>query len=305
MTTALSAPTTAAKLASRLKGKDPKTAEVTKPKILIYGAPGVGKTFTSLDWPSVYYIDTEGGANLPHYTDKLKAAGGAYLGPEDGANDFETIIAQMQALASEEHGYRTLVIDSITKPFVSAITAEAERLGDKDAFGASKKPAIALTRRVIDWLDRLPMNVIIIAHERPEWGIDAKGERAQVGITYDAYEKLAYELHLVLHVQKRGRDRVAIVKKSRLTGFPEGETIPWTFNEIAARYGRDVIEKKQAALVLATPEQVRKLQKLIQAVKVEEEVLAKWRTKARVENWSEMTAAQIEPCIAHLEGKLA
>ena len=69
-------------MASKLKAIAPKAAEPSKPKMLIYGKPGVGKTWAALDFPSVYYMDTEGGADLEHYTDKLLAAGGMYFGPE-------------------------------------------------------------------------------------------------------------------------------------------------------------------------------------------------------------------------------
>lgn len=289
---------------SKLKAKDPKQAAPAKPKILIYGAAGVGKTWGSLDWPGVYYIDTEGGANLPHYTDKLKAAGGVYLGPEDGSNDFDLINDQVAALSTSDHPYRTLVIDSVSKPFNTAIGAESERLGDKDAFGASKKPAVAACRRLIDRLDRLPMSAILIAHEKPEWGVDEKGQRAEVGKTYDAYEKFAYELHLILHIQKRGRDRVATIKKSRLTGFPEGTTIPWTFDEIATRYGRDVIEAKAAPLVLATPEQLAELNGLLSTLKVEDDLVGKWLEKSKAASLADMTTAQVAACIEHLKKKL-
>ena len=84
---------------TRLKAVVPKAAEPSKPKMLIYGAPGVGKTWGALDFPGVYYIDTEGGADLAHYTAKLDAAGGVYLGPDQGAQSFDTIIDQVDALA--------------------------------------------------------------------------------------------------------------------------------------------------------------------------------------------------------------
>ena len=288
---------------NKLRAKDPKLAAPAKPKILIYGAPGVGKTFTSLDWPSVYYIDTEGGANLPHYTDKLKAAGGVYLGPEDGSNDFAMINEQIAALTSQEHDFRTLVIDSISKTFNTTVGAEAERLGAKDAFGASKKPAVAASRRMVDRLDRLPMNAIIIAHEKPEWGTKENGDRVEIGKTFDADEKLGYELHLVLYVQRRGKSRVAVVKKSRLTGFPEGETIPWNYAEIAERYGRDIIERKAAPLVIATPEQVAEFNALVSMIKIDAETITRWLNKAKAEAPEDFTSDQIQACINTLKDK--
>ena len=237
----------------RLKAVDPKAAEPSKPKVLIFGKPGVGKTWTALDFPSVYYIDTEGGADLQHYTDKLKASGGMYLGPEQGSTSFETLIEQITALATEKHHFRTVVIDSITKLFLLEIAREAERLGDKNAFGADKKPAVAYMRRLVSWLTRLDMNVILIAHEKVVWGKDEKGVQTVIGETFDAWDKLEYELHLCLNIIKTGSTRRALVRKSRLTGFPDSDTFKWSYEEFASRYGRDVMETEAKQVELATP----------------------------------------------------
>lgn len=288
---------------SKLKAKDPSAAEPSKPKILIFGKPGVGKTWTSIEFPKVYYIDTEGGANLKHYTDKLKAAGGSYMGPEDGSLDFEEVIEQFTALATEKHDYKTVVVDSITKLFNTAIADEAERLGEKNAFGADKKPAIAYMRRLVSWTNRLDMNVIFVAHEKPLWGLDAKGERSQIGDTYDAWEKLEYELHLNLHIQKRGASRVAVVKKSRLTGFPDATTLPWAYPEFAERYGRDIIERGAAQIVLATSEQVAEVTRLLAVVRTPDEDVAKWFNKAGVTAFSEMEQSTVNKIITYLKAK--
>jgi len=93
---------------SKLKAVKPKTAEPSKPKILVFGKAGVGKTFTSLDFPKCYYIDAENGASRSHYTDKLDKAGGVYLGVEQGSQDFSEVIEQVKALATEKHEYKTL-----------------------------------------------------------------------------------------------------------------------------------------------------------------------------------------------------
>lgn len=288
---------------SKLRAVTPKAAEPSKPKCLIYGRPGVGKTWAALDFPSVFYIDTEGGADLAHYTDKLERAGGMYLGPAQGSLSFETVLEQIKALATEEHGFRTLVIDSVSKLFNSEIADEAERLGDKDVFGASKKTAIAYMRQMVSWLQRIDMNVVLIAHEKSEWGM-VRGQRSEIGATFDAWDRLGYELHLILHIVKDGNKRGAKVGKSRLLGFPEGQTFPWSYAEFSQRYGRDVIEQQSVPIVLATQAQVAELTRLLDTVKLPEGTTDKWLKKAEVDGWHEMTSDVIGKCIASLKAKL-
>lgn len=285
-------------MVSRLRAVDPKQAEPSKPKIVIYGKPGVGKTWTALDFPSVYYIDTEGGANLPHYTDKLKESGGVYFGPEHGSLDFDCVIEQVQALATEKHSFKTLVIDSITEIFNLEIAKEAELLGEKDAFGASKKPAIAHMRRLISWLKRINMNVIIVAHEKTEW---KNGK--QVGETFDAWEKLEYQLHLCLNIMKLGNKRIAKVRKTRLQGFEDASTLPWTYKEFAQRYGKDVIEKQGESLVLATEEQINEFNTLDKLFNLLPEQKNKWLKAADVEKFEEMDFNKMQSIIEHVKAK--
>lgn len=288
-----------ARKASKLKAVAPKSAEPSKPKILIFGKPGVGKTWASLDFPACYYIDTEGGANLSHYTDKLAKANGVYFGVDEGSQSFANVIEQIKALATEDHPYKTVIIDSISKIFNNEIAAEAERLGDKDAFGASKKPAVALTRRLISWIDRLDMNVILIAHEKPVWANDK-----QIGVTYDAWDKLEYELHLNLNIVKQGESRKAIVKKSRLLGFPDSSNFDWSYQKFAELYGRDIIERQGKRIELATPEQIGEIQKLLEVVKLSESTQDKWISENR-ESLAEIEKEKAEKIITHLKGKIA
>lgn len=291
------------KRASKLKAVAPKAAEPSKPKILIFGKPGVGKTWGALDFPSCYYIDTEGGADLGHYTSKLEKAGGAYFGLEQGSGSFEAVIDQVKALATEEHSYKTLVIDSISKIFGSIIAREEERLGDKDVFGASKKPAVTLTRQLISWIDKIDMNVILIAHEKALWGKDSKGNPAQIGVTFDAWEKLEYELHLNLNIMKQGDSRKAMIKKSRLIGFPDATSFDWSYVKFAELYGKDVIERQGKRIELASPEQIAEVSKLLEVVKLSESTQDKWIADNK-DNLSEVEATKINNIILHLKGKI-
>lgn len=284
---------------SRLKAVDPQVAEPQKPKILIFGKAGVGKTWMSLEFPNVYYIDTEGGASREQYIEKLKKAGGVYFGPDQGAQSFESVIEELKTLATEEHHYKTVVIDSISKLYNNEIFKEADRLGNKDAFGASKKPATNLTRKLINWIDRIDMNVVIIAHEKPAWE-----KQEQVGYTFDAWDKLEYELDLAIQVKKVGDKRMGLIRKSRLESFGDGTSFNWSYGDFATGYGRDVIEKQGRAIELASPEQLIRLSQLISVCKIPEGQEDKWFAKAKVTSYQEMDKTQVAGIIQYIEGKI-
>lgn len=289
---------------SKLKGKDPATVTPGKIKMMTFSKSGIGKTWLSMDFPRPFYIDSEGGARLGHYQEKLKASGGAYFGPDDGALDFQSVIEQVQALATEKHEYKTLAI-TITKLYQTAIANEAERLGDKDAFGASKKPAIAFMRRLVNWIQRLDMNVLFEAHEAIEWGINPKtGNREEIGQIPDVWDKLVYELDLTLKLVKRGSSRIAIVHKSRLLGFPEGEHFPLEYAEFATRYGKDFIEADVKPVVLASDEQIAEIRKLLDLVKVDEDFEEKTLKKAQAESWKELTEDQAGKVVLFLKKRM-
>lgn len=291
-------------MTTKLKAKVPEATTPGKSKILIYGPSGVGKTWFALSFPKPYYFDTEGGADLKHYQARLKESGGGYMGPADGTLAFSTLIEQMQALATEKHDYKTLVVDSITKLYQTCIAQEAERLGDKDAFGASKKPAIGNMRRLVNWAQRLDMNIVFVAHETSEWGLDRNNQRSEIGKTGDVWDKLIYELHLTLAVTKAGPDRRAMVRKSRLLGFPEGERFPLEYADFSTRYGKDYIESDSSTITLATPEQVAEVKRLLEVVRVPEEDIMKGFTKAKVDSWDEMSAESIGAWLAFLKKKV-
>lgn len=289
-----------ATLKSKLKAVTPKAAEPSRPKVLVFGKYGCGKSYFATSFPSCYYIDTEGGADLEHYTNRLSAGGGMYMGPDQGSQDFETVLSQVQALGTEQHNFRTLVIDSTSKLWNNAITQEQERLGDKDAYGASKKPAVQQMRRLAMWINRLDLNVLMIGHEKDVWS-----DKGKIGVDFDCDPKLAYELHLILHLTKQGSSHYACPTKSRLLGFPEGERFEISYDSFAARYGRDVIEKAATQIEIASPEQVAEISKLIDTVKMPDGQEDKWLTAAGVAVWEDMDASKIQKCIDALKAKLA
>ena len=298
-------------MTTKLKATKPTLDNPGHIKCVIFGRSGVGKTWLALNFPKPMYIDTEGGARLAHYQQKLIESGGGYYGPQQGANDLDNIIEQISALASEKHDYKTLIIDSITKPWLTEITNEQERLGDRDAFGASKKPAVAKMRRLINWIGRLDMNVFLIAHEISEWGM-VGGERKEIGKAPDIYEKLIYELDLTLQVRAHSATRRdALVYKTRLTGFPHNDVIILQdgadkgYEAIAERYGRDFIEAENKAIELATPEQITRIQILFETMNLTEEQISKGLARKNAETIADLSASDAQTIIDDIQKKLA
>jgi hypothetical protein len=289
---------------SKLLAVPPESIQPKRPKFLIYGPPGVGKSWVAADYPSCYYIDTEGGADMDQYQAKLRASGGVYLGPGEGSLDFDVVIDQMKALAEENHPYRTVVIDSISKLWNVALTDEQEALGDKDAFGAYKKLPTRKFASLLKWVNRLDLNVIFIAHQKEIWGLNDKKQREVIGYGADAQDKLEYDLHLVLRIAKIGPSRYAYIGKSRLPSFPEGERFNWSYADFADRYGKDVIEKEAVPLDLATPEQLTELNRLLSFVKMPDDWEAKVFKVAGIEAWEEIDATKIAAIIDMLKKRI-
>ncbi len=273
-----------------LRGKKPETIE-KRLKALFYGIAGAGKTMASIQFPAPYLIDTEKGAENDQYIDILKKAGGAIF----QTTDFEELISEIMSLLTEKHEYKTLIIDPLTTLYNDLLDKSAKKVGTE--FGRHYGEANKSMKHLMTLLMRLDMNIIITSHAKNEYG----NNLVVLGSTFDCYKKLDYLFDLVFEVQKRGKERVGLVKKSRIKSFPEGDIFPFGYDEIANRYGRHILEKETQTEDLASEIQIIEIQRLIELLKIPEETIAKWLDKAEASNFSEMNADKIQKCIDHLK----
>lgn len=263
-------------------------------KALFYGGAGVGKTTAAIQFPSPYLIDTERGAENDQYINLLKQSGGVVF----QTTDFDELTREVKSLLTEKHQYKTLVIDPLTTLYNDLLDRSAEKNGTD--FGRHYAEANKKIKHLLNLLVRLDMNVIITSHAKNEYGQNM----AVLGQTFDCYKKLDYLFDLVFEIQKRARDRIAVVKKTRVEGFPESDSFPFSYEEIAKRYGSDVLEKEAEVQKLATKEQIERIKYLIDLLKVPPETLSKWLDKSHAESFDEMDEGSIQVCINYLQEKI-
>lgn len=276
-----------------LKGKKPSAIEC-RLKALFYGNAGVGKTYAAVQFPKPYIIDTEGSTNKPQYVKLIENVGGAVL----MTTDFDEMVNEIRELLTTKHEYKTLIIDSLTVCYTDLLEKAERKVGTE--FGRHYGEANKRMKQLLNLLFRLDMNVIITAHSKNEYGQNL----AILGQTFDCYKKLDYLFDLVFEIQKRGTHRVGLVKKSRFETFQDNDTFPFAYEEIAQRYGRAVIEREAVAQELATPEQVKEMLRLIELLKISEDITQKWLDKASSDSWSDMQKDSIQKCIDHLKSKI-
>ena len=276
-----------------LRGVKPENIE-KRLKVLFYGSAGVGKTTAAIHFPKPYLIDTEKGATNDQYVNILKANGGVVF----QTSEFDELLKEAKSLLTEKHDYRTLIIDPLTTLYNDLLDKAAIQVGTE--FGRHYGEANKKMKHLLNILLRLDMNVIITAHAKTEYGANL----SVLGQTYDCYKKLDYLFDLVFEIQKRAKDRIGVVKKSRIKAFPDMEQFPFSYEEIAKRYGKEILERDAKPEILSTPEQVAELNRLIDLLKITEEVQQKWLTKAKADNFMEMNEEDITKCINFLKEQI-
>lgn len=278
---------------SKLRAKPPGDV-IKRPKILLFGEAGVGKTLAACQFPRNYLCDGEKGAENEQYVEYLTKAHSALWQSVDA----DELVAEIRTLLTEDHEFRTVTIDPITTYYADLLDKGERKVGTE--FGRHYTEAAKTMRRLINLLMALDMNVIVTCHAKNEYGDAMK----KIGVTFDGWKKLDYVFDLVLQLERRGKTRVAIVRKTRIKAFPDGDVFDWSYDEIAKRCGLATVEAKSKPSVLATPEQVEKLNALLGTVQLPEGTADKWLTKANVDVFADMSCEQITKCIAYCDKKI-
>jgi predicted ATP-dependent serine protease len=274
-----------------LRAKKPE-AVTKRLKLFMFGPAGVGKSTAAIQFPKSYIIDCERGTE--NY-DKLITASGSVVYQTTDMND---VVAEVKALLAEKHEYKTLVIDPISTVYQDLLLKAEAKVGTDHGrhYGEADKQM----RRLANLITALDMNVVVTAHAKTVYGDNL----AKLGFTFDGWKQLDYWFDLVIELGKKGKKRFGKVVKTRIASFPDEDVFEWSYDAFKRRYDPAVLEREAQTVALATGAQIAEMKHLLEVVRLPEDQVEKWWTKARVDCWEDMTAEVMDKCLAYVKQRL-
>lgn len=275
-------------------------------KMMVFSAPGLGKTTASIQWPKAVIIDMEHGTD--NYSESILKNGGIVLhttNPDEVRDEIKTLL-------TEKHDYRTIVIDPVTILYqaiqekwtrIFSKYADTEKATELQDFGFRYWAKVKSDyKSIMRMLLACDMNVILTAHQKDVYGEGMK----KVGFGSDSMkgDEHIFDYVFQLVMDAKGR-RTAITKKERAeigkAKFPQ--EFEWSYKNFLVYYGQEALERESTPVPLASVEQVGEVKRLLSIVKVDPEFEAECLTKADVDDWADMTAEKIQKTIDFLNKK--
>lgn len=213
-------------------------------KVLLWSEPGDGKTWTSLQFPDPALIDLEGGADL---------YGNRFRFDAFRCTTADEVMAAVTWLAAHEHGYKTVIIDSMSVYFdqLQKKWSEIFLLRNRGSKGyrfeyfdmgpREWQTVKAEHKELLRRLSGLPMNVVATARAKPLY---ADGSFMRVaGTTYDAEKGLGYAFDSVVQLYRDEKGRyMARCTKDR-TGLLPPAPFPCTYEVFEKAFGMESLTR--------------------------------------------------------------
>lgn len=225
-------------------------------KLMLYGDTGSLKTRIALAFPAPTVIDMERGTEL---------YGNDFDFQVKHTTDADEVMSAVNWLLTNEHDYKTLIIDPITVYWASlqdkyrAFFMERKQSGkgfkiDFYEFQISDWNVIKSEyKRFMRKLMTLDMNVIVTAHQKKLYADDQTMK--VIGETFDGEKGLGYIFDIVVQTIKRGDRFMARAIKDRTNKLPTGE-FDLSYEMLEKAFGGEALNRKAEVVVLATSDQI-------------------------------------------------
>lgn len=272
--------------------------------LLLAGESGSGKSFFVANLKNALIFDTDIGGGLSYAEERIRRNGSERI--EVGS--YLDIIEEIGKRQKHLDNITTLAIDHL-----STLQQEANLRHNPSMasdYGKANEKATKEWRKIRELTRNRDFNLVCTAHQKAKFENDKV-----VGITTDASKNIEGDMSIVLYLLKaEGKKPTAqnppIARVAKWRRDPDDsrglipDVFPLTMDKFLEMHGSDMSGQRHE-IPMATPEQAAELERLVNIVKLPEDTVAKWLSKAKAESFSDMTAEVIAKCIAYTTSLVA
>ena len=272
---------------------------------LIEGDSGTGKSFFVGSIKNALIFDTDLGGGLAYLDERIAKNGSERV----ELSSYKDILKNLRERAADSKLFETIVIDHVTGLHQEALMRH-NPAQDAD-YGRAGNKATYEWRQLREFVRTFDCNLVVVSHMKGEWE-----KEKQVGKIADGAKNIEGDMHTVIRLEasKDGKGRklypsTALVIKWRRDPEdkrgPVPDQFPFTLADFEQIHGADY-HRERDKVELAKPESVKSLRDVLEFLGPEKkaELEAKWLSAAAVDTLEQMTASQVDACVAYVKNSI-